>query len=156
MAGADGREEGSWQRSGRGLIRKISLHEQRQAHLTEARSPRKGAARGPLEYSRVTINKRVAPRSSPWVPPPLHENLANNESASRVVATIERALVRKKSLIRADIEARNEGETEIDRSCSSTREATVVNDVGETWSMRVAGVKTMDIEGVEEARSLNS
>ena len=57
MAGADGREEGSWQRSGRGLIRKISLHEQRQAHLTEARSPRKGA-RGPLECSRVTINKR--------------------------------------------------------------------------------------------------
>lgn len=94
MAGADGREEGSWQRSGRGLIRKISLHEQRQAHLTEARSPRKGA-RGPLECSRVTINKRVVPRSSPRVPPPLYENLANNESASRVVATIERALARK-------------------------------------------------------------
>lgn len=36
------REEGSWRRSGRGLIRKISLRE-RQAHLTEARSPRKGA-----------------------------------------------------------------------------------------------------------------
>lgn len=58
MAGVGGREEGSWRRSGRGLIRKISLHE-RQAHLTEARSPRKGA-RGPLERCRVTINKRDA------------------------------------------------------------------------------------------------
>lgn len=85
------REEGSWRRSGRGLIRKISLRE-RQAHLTEARSPRKGAPTPcALSSAREWQLINAASRRVRRVPPTLQHELASRP-VTTTVRTPERTV----------------------------------------------------------------